>query len=559
MLIDGARVTSERRVGPSATYLDPFVLEGLQVARGPGSVAYGSDAFGGVILAQTRRPVPGSPLGLRFIGAVGAGEPQARVGAEVTKGFAEGGILFQGHYRDFDDYDSPEGEVFNSGATDQGFLARAEQVVSGGLLSVGWQSDFGRDIDRPRNNSTMTRFYYPIEDSHRFTASYGLGPKMGLDRMSFSTFLGTYRQMTDQDRFATATSPRRIERADVSAGDYHVRASGEKVLSGTRLDFGLDVNGRNGLEAEDVIVDFDMAGNQISEAVNPTMEDADRNDTGLYISAEGAVHPVISLAGGARVDHVTTQNTGGYFGDHSTSNSAFSGYGTATIGSFGGFSFTAQIARGFRDPVLSDRYFRGVTGRGFITGNPDLEPETSTQFDGGVRYTARMFRGGFYLYHYEIDDLIERYQDGPDLFFFRNRGSARIRGIELELQADLAREVALEIGFQRQSGVALDDDTPLDDISPMTFFAQVRKDFGRKAFVQARAAFYAEDDEPGPTEVAMPGWNVFDVSAGYRFDERFEIRFLGRNLFDESYPVSPDARAVLAPGISGILSLHVSL
>ncbi|HEY7819856.1 MAG TPA: TonB-dependent receptor, partial [Vicinamibacteria bacterium] len=206
-----------------------------------------------------------------------------------------------------------------------------------------------------------------------------------------------------------------------------------------------------------------------------------------------------------------------------------------------------------------DRYFRGVTGRGFITGNPDLEPETSTQLDGGVRYTARRLRGGFYLYHYEIHDLIERYQDGPDLFFFRNRGSARIRGIELELQADLAREVALEIGFQRQSGVALDDDTPLDDISPMTFFAQVRKDFGRKAFVQARAAFYAEDDEPGPTEVAMPGWNVFDVSAGYRFDERFEIRFLGRNLFDESYPVSSDARAVLAPGISGILSLHVSL
>jgi outer membrane receptor protein involved in Fe transport len=50
-----------------------------------------------------------------------------------------------------------------------------------------------------------------------------------------------------------------------------------------------------------------------------------------------------------------------------------------------------------------------------------------------------------------------------------------------------------------------------------------------------------------------------DVSAGYRFDERFELRFLGRNLFDESYPASPDARAVLAPGISGIVSLHVSL
>ncbi len=36
----------------------------------------------------------------------------------------------------------------------------------------------------------------------------------------------------------------------------------------------------------------------------------------------------------------------------------------------------------------------------------------------------------------EIDDLIERYQDGTDLFFFRNRGRARIRGIELEMQAE---------------------------------------------------------------------------------------------------------------------------
>ncbi|HJS74640.1 MAG TPA: TonB-dependent receptor, partial [Vicinamibacteria bacterium] len=369
----------------------------------------------------------------------------------------------------------------------------------------------------------------------------------------------TYRQMTDQDRFATETSPRHIERADVDANDFHVRATAEKLLSGARLDFGLDVNGRYGLEAEDVIIDYDMAGNETSRNVNPTIEDADRTDTGLFLSAEGAVHPVVDLAGGARFDWVTTQNTGGYFGSRSTSNSAFSGYGSATVGSFGGFNFTAQVSRGFRDPVLSDRYFRGVTGRGFITGNPDLDPETSLQFDTGVRYTSGAWRGGIFFFEYHINDLIERYQEGPDLFFFRNRGEARIRGFELELQSDLPREVHLEVVFQRQDGRLLDDDTPLDDISPMTFLFQLRKDLGPKAFVQARWAFYAEDDEPGPTEIAMPGWNVFDVSAGYKFDPRLELRFLGRNLFNESYPVSSDARAVLAPGISGILSLLVRL
>ena len=54
ILIDGSRVTSERRVGPSATFMDPSLVEGVDVARGPGSVAYGSDAFGGVISVRTQ-------------------------------------------------------------------------------------------------------------------------------------------------------------------------------------------------------------------------------------------------------------------------------------------------------------------------------------------------------------------------------------------------------------------------------------------------------------------------------------------------------------------------
>jgi outer membrane receptor protein involved in Fe transport len=65
VLIDGARVTAERRVGPSATFLDPSAVASVEVSRGPGSVAYGSDAFGGVLHVRTRRAAPGAPLGGR--------------------------------------------------------------------------------------------------------------------------------------------------------------------------------------------------------------------------------------------------------------------------------------------------------------------------------------------------------------------------------------------------------------------------------------------------------------------------------------------------------------
>ena len=179
ILIDGARVSSERRVGPSATFLDPTVVEGIDVARGPGSVAYGSDAFGGVISVRTRRVVPGSPLSAQFNGTLGTGVPEKRGAFEVSKGLAEGGVLFAAHTRDVDDWDSPVDEVFNSGFSDHGLLGRVEHAAGPGTLSVSWQSDFGRDIERPRNNSRTVRFF--TQPRTRTASPLGMRPVTSRD------------------------------------------------------------------------------------------------------------------------------------------------------------------------------------------------------------------------------------------------------------------------------------------------------------------------------------------------------------------------------------------
>jgi len=559
ILIDGGRVSAERRVGPSATYLDPFLLEDVEVSRGAGSVAYGSDAFGGVIHLRTRRAEPNTPSRFRFTGSWGAGVPQARAGAEFTRGWSRGGAILMAHFRDLDDYRSPEGEVFNSGARDQGFLARADQALGKGWLSVGWQSDFGRDIDRPRTNSSATRFYYPTEDSHRFTASYDLGPLAGFNELSFSGFAGSYRVVTDQDTFPTATAPRQIERADVAARDFGVRATAERFLGSARLEFGLDLNGRFDLEAADVRTQFDLSGNVASSLKDPTIENAHRTDLGLYLVAEAPATARLTLAGGIRGDRATTRNRGGYFGDFSTANGAVSGFASVTAGAFGGFSITGQLSRGFRDPVLSDRYFRGVTGRGFITGNPDLEPETSLQVDFALRYTGGRYRWALYGYQYRIVDLIERYETSTDFFFFRNRGRARLRGVELELQAKLPRDFSLELGAQISEGLALDEGTPLDDVSPAALTLQIRKEIGGRGFVQLRGAVYGRDQEPGPTERLVAGYGLLDAAAGWRLGSKLELRLLARNLFDKDYLVSPDARAVLAPGVSVLITALIKL
>ena len=556
ILIDGSRVSSERRVGPSAAFMDPSIVEGIDVARGPGSVAYGSDALGGVISVRTRRPVY---TGFDGSGAVtvGGGIPDRRVEGHVSKGFGEGGIVVAAHARTAEDYDGPTGPVLNSGSGDAGFLVRAEHRAGGGLFAASWQSDFGRDIERPRNNSHQIRFYYPYDNSHRFNVSFERGDVGGLDQVQMAGFLGVQTQRTDQDRIPTDTRPRDIARADVDARDFQVRLSGDKLIDRVKLEFGADLNGRFDLQARDEIVLYDLAGDVVSQADTLSIESAHRVDTGLFAQAESPLGWGMSAKGGVRVDFVRNENSGGHFGDRLIANDAVSGFGALSAVPAANLTLTAQLSRGFRDPTLSDRFFRGPTGRGFVTGNPDLLPETSVQLDFSARYVTPRVRVAGYVYHYRIDDLIERYQTEPDFFFFRNRGRAQIRGVEFEAQAEAGRGIALEFAAQVSRGRALDDAAPLDDISPDTMSVLVRKSFHERLMAFARLAIYADDDRAGPSEIASPGHTNLDLGATWTMSERFELRGSVRNVLNEEYYASPDPRFVPAPGINGFVTLAV--
>jgi outer membrane receptor protein involved in Fe transport len=271
----------------------------------------------------------------------------------------------------------------------------------------------------------------------------------------------------------------------------------------------------------------------------------------------------VLVSGGARVDRVRTRNEGGYFGDRSTSNSAISGFAAVSAGPFRGFSSTAQASWGFRDPTLSDRYYRGPSGRGYVTGNPDLAPETSDQLDLALRYATGPLRVAAYAFRYAIEDLVERYpsEENPDDFYFRNRGEALLRGLELELQASLPLGLVLEVAGQVVRGTSRDDGADLDDIPADSLAATLRREFGGRGFVQARVARFAEDDRPGPTEnpAPAPGYTLLDLGAGWSPTTGLELRAQVRNALDASYWASPDPRWVPAPGRSASLTAVVRI
>ncbi len=74
-----------------------------------------------------------------------------------------------------------------------------------------------------------------------------------------------------------------------------------------------------------------------------------------------------------------------------------------------------------------------------------------------------------------------------------------------------------------------------------------------------RTAWHAEDSRPGPTEIRVPGYTLLDAAGGVRVVESVELRISARNLLNERYRASQDARTVAAPGRSASVSVVVRI
>jgi iron complex outermembrane receptor protein len=519
LLLDDGRVSSERRAGASATYLDPETIDEVEVIRGPGSVAYGSDAFGGIIRARTRMPDPQGTSELRFNLVGGHGLDEFGAAAEATTGLFGGGIMLGAHYRDYGEYSSPEGTVFNSDSEMLGFRAGWQIAAFNGIFHVGWRTDEARDVGKPAPDSEIRRVFYPEESSHRLS--------LGFER----------------------PGPGKWNRLSLTFGwDDYSLTDAERPLGDWRLVLGADVSGRYKLGAVNEYTTFGDDGEVAESDREVSIENAYGTDLGFFLSL-GRPLGRWRLDFGLRGDGVWSANNGGYFGDLNTFNSAVSGFAAAGFELTTDLELTAQVARGFRDPLLSDRYYRGETGRGFITGNPDLDPETSLQFDLALRYSPDSMAVGLYVYRYRIYDLIERFRVGDD-FFFRNRGESEITGIEVETSFVIGNGLELRAGAQALRGEIVEDGAPTDGVPPPGVFLVLRGSPSARWWWMVRGAAYARDDRPGPTEREVPGYAVLDAGAGYSLTDWLEVSLLGRNLFDRTYFASSDEDAVLAPGRS---------
>lgn len=527
-LFAGAPIVGERRAGVSASFLDPLLMDGVEVVRGPSSTYYGSGALGGVVQVFPRR----------FEGSwAQAGWESAGNGRHLVAGWGDERWSVGLAHRAADDESAADGTPLNSHFSQtSASLARSWDLEGDRRLSLSVVPSYGEDIGKVNIDFPEAVTTYPRE-RHLLTSLR----LEGAEGWSLDVFAHPNDLIT-LDREPDLTAEVFNEAVDLGA-----TAQGEWTLGKDwTLQVGGDYFARRGVSATETRFDPETGE---PTARFRTLEDARLDELGTFVASRWGLGRATVSAGG-RLTWQRQENAGRPSRDD-TAGSAFLGL-VAPVGS--GWEITANAGTGLRFPSLSERFFTGTTGRGRVIGNPDLDPERSLNVDAGIRRYGNQTFLGVYLFRNAIDDYIERIETGDGVRSFVNLTSGTIEGLEVEGFWEISPSLRLSLAAHRMEGDS-EAGEPLADVPSdrIELAATWRAGSWR---VQGAWEHRGEKDEPGPGEQEIPAADLVRIGITVPWTESLAVTLGGKNLLDETYFNSADDRLPPAPGRTGELALR---
>jgi outer membrane receptor protein involved in Fe transport len=550
LLVDGVRITSERRIGANASFINLQNIDRIEVNRGPYSVFYGSGAVGGIINIITKSPSPYTPLSGNFYLSYNTVRQERAGSLNLSGSLDKYGWMININGKKADDYSSPEGVIDQSRYSDYDVLFKINRGDSNSRFYLTFFHYKGIDIGKPSPTARLKPRWYPHEGNTLFTLGYEAKDRFYLDTLNASVYILRSSLETQGDNLREEDlSVKKRNLSEVKGINYGFRVRGSKVLSRSHtLNFGFDCFGRGDINDSNIEWQYDD-GKIVSEIQETSLNDARRHNFGFYIDDRIQVIPSMTLNIGARFDTVRTSNV--FLPDQdriSRGDDSISAYAGMVVEITPQMSLLANVGRSFRFPSVSELFYSGLTGRGTIFGNPNLDPEKSLNLDLGLRYLSEDVFASVYGFSNSVSDLIEKYGGGEEEeYFYRNLTQARILGIEGEFYFVLVKNVELFINFHLMKGREKESDKELNYVPPSRLTIWGKYSYGPFWF-EPKVMLVAAKTDPGPLEVAIGGYTVLDSIFGVEVVRGLTLMAVAQNVLNKTYYSSADEQGVLAPG-----------
>ena len=552
-LVDGARLESDRRTGPNASFVNPDDIDRIEVLRSASSVFYGSDAIGGVIQILTRRPAFEPGIHGRLSAGYGSINGENRVGLGLEGSAGPWAFSLSFHRDDAGLYRIPGGtKVLQSQFTQGSLLAKAAHRTDKREIDISLLAARGADIGKPSTTASTKPTWYPRENQNLIQFHWR-EKNVGRDgELLFHVFANPNFLETLTDTYDGVLTKESYAKTDST--EYGAQASySKKVDESLRLEGGVDYFGRAGAHAFNSYTSYDEFAGVSGIVREYPYGTASRGDLGFFLSADYTGIRHLDILGGARYDLLRMRATPSP--DEIsipevlpivTRDRQPTGFLAVSYRLAGEMRAFVNVSRAYRLASINEKYYTGISGRGFIVGQPGLKPESSFNLDAGLRLPGKRYFFGVYAFRYLIEDMIERFRTDPTTYTYGNIERGLMRGVEFEAEAFLRPgwKVFGNLAVIRGRSLAAGD--PLNDVPPFRVFAGTRYWRGRFS-AELNATFSAAKNDPGPAEIAVASSELVNLKAGYLW-RGVDLFVTLANVFNAAYIARADPDAMFEPG-----------
>jgi len=442
VMIDGVKISEQKSMDGAALLIDVSSIERVEVIKGPASVLYGSEAIGGAINIITKKggkkPISGTVTATYNSGTDGFDNSLAFYGSKNGIYYrAEGSTSKHG-----DRTDSDSDDIDNTSFENKSYrvlMGYKKDKFDIGVEHASFRSDnevrtgiennpaFSLNMDLPQWNRSKTSAHAELKKLGKVLSKVRLDVYRQYTFKKFHNDMGMVKQMgpmtmnmkslskTENDMKSTGVN----FQADMNLSETNLLVAGFEYASED-----LDVHDRKMSFGQKVFSFYDSKAKQESKS--------------LFVQDEQMIGDNVILSGGVRYVVADTKlsdtNNPSYTKD-SSDTKGFVGSVSVVYTGIKNSSLRALYSRGYRTPNLQQLYM-GTShgGRTPTYSNPELDPETSDNFEVGFRYDNKAFDLDASLFYNSSKDYITTTAynvGGQDARKFDNVDKAKTTGLEL--------------------------------------------------------------------------------------------------------------------------------
>lgn len=588
VIVDGARQNFQRsgHGSQSTFWIDPELIQQVDVIRGPVANTYGSGAIGGVVMFDTKDAQDFLRDGETWAASAtgmyetnGKGWTTSGTGAyRFSDSFDVLGNIV---WRDYDNYKNGNGDTQEWTGFDilGGMLKATVRPTDLSELKLGWTGS-RNDWSANANNAANPVPSDLTTDQDTFTARYSVRDE---NESWLDLHVNAAYGKTDMVQTYRGDVPNRF-RPDGSPGFY---PEGSKSSFDVRTP-SLDIWNTSRFETGAASHELTYGGDWVQDDVATTSPfgggdvytpSGKRRVSGAYVQ-EKLNWEWLEVIGALRYDSYKLESdVGEASGDRLSSRITVGLSPFEQIG-LEGLQVYGTYAEGYRSPSLSETLINGLHPSGFpfpFIANPDLKPETARTLEAGVNYR----RDGIFKADDELrlkaayfDNKIDDYIGGayvyggfgsacfPFCFQYQNYATGKIDGFELEAFYD-AQSVFAGLSVSITDGHTINDDgiresmltvIPHQATATLGFRTmENRLVFGGEVQYNASATYDYLNDYGAFVSNTVDSYTMVNLFASYQANENFRVDFRVDNLLDATYENALNAASLTdfyEPGIT---------